>query len=191
MPNQPVIFLPNNYYHVYNRGANKENIFFSADNYSYCQKLIEKNVEKMDVTLVAYCLMPNHYHFLIRQDGQIPVSKFVQNLFDSYVQAVNKQQHRQGTLFGGKFKRKHVDKEEYLIYLCRYIHRNPVEAGLVSKPEEWDYSNYSEWIDLRDGDLVDEQFIKEYFDIPQLYSEFVGEDIDGNVEDALSEYYFD
>ncbi|MBI1806820.1 MAG: hypothetical protein HYR76_07210 [Ignavibacteria bacterium] len=91
----------------------------------------------------------------------------------SYSKAFNKRYGRTGTLFEGPFKSVHVDKEQYLVHCCRYIHRNPLVAGLVEKLEEWKYSNYLEWIGCRDDVLIDREFVKEYFATPDEYKKFV------------------
>jgi putative transposase len=173
MPRRKNQFTAGHYYHIYNRGIGRDKIFFNEGNYEYCLRLIKKYLTEHQLSIIAYCLMPNHYHFLIRQNGEPPLSRFVGLVFNAYVQAVNGQQERQGTLFEERFKDVHVDKEEYLIHLCRYIHANPVKAGLVNKPEEWPYSNYPEWIKARPGTLVDHAFIDWYFPQRNQYTEFV------------------
>jgi putative transposase len=119
--------------------------------------------------------MPNHYHFLLRQEADLPLSKFINVLFNAYVQALNRQQCRRGTLFEGRFKHVWVDREEYLVHLCRYIHLNPLKAGLVSRLEDWPYSSYLDWIDQRSGSLKDNQFIQERFPTPESYQCFVAD----------------
>jgi putative transposase len=177
------IFTQEQYYHIYNRGAGKAKIFFNDGNYQYLLRLVKKYYQKHDVTIIAYCLMPNHFHFVLRQETDKPLSKFMQVVFNAYVQALNVQQGRIGTLFEGRFKHKCVDKMEYLVILCRYIHRNPVEGGLVAKPEDWLYSNYREWIGLRDGVLVDRDFVKDHFSNAEEYVRFVND-----VEDEKKSY---
>ena len=136
--------------------------------------------------------MPNHYHFLLRQEADEPLSKFIGVLFSAYAQAVNIQQGRSGTLFEGRFRHKCVDKWEYLVTLCRYIHRNPVMTKLVSKPEDWLYSNYREWIGLRNGELVDRIFVQDHFPNPDEYSAFVNDVEDEKKSYAkISKYMFD
>jgi hypothetical protein len=125
------------------------------------------------VSIIAYCLMPNHYHFLLRPDGETTISQFTGTLFNAYAQALNKQTGRTGALFEGRFKDVHVDREPYLLHLCRYIHANPVKAGLVTSPEEWPYSNYPEWIGERPGTLVDQDFVDAFFPNRPDYREFV------------------
>jgi putative transposase len=123
--------------------------------------------------------MPNHYHLLVRQDKEIPTYRFVNSVFNAYVQAVNRQQNRKGPLFEGKYRYVHVDKEEYLIHLCRYIHLNPVQAKLVKNPEDWPYSNFREWAGLRNGKLYVDGFLSDYFDSPMSYSSFCTEFVEG------------
>jgi REP element-mobilizing transposase RayT len=136
---------------------------------------MKKYFRRYQIAIIAYCLMPNHYHFLLRQDGEVALSRVVGWLFNAYVLAVNNQQGRSGTLFEGRFRDVQVDKEGYLIHLCRYIHANPVKAGLVADPGEWPYSNYLEWVRERPGSLVDQEFVETYFPTSQgsAYREFV------------------
>ena len=131
-----VKFLKNNYYHIYNRGCNKENIFIDDENYIYLLRKIIKYKDEFNISVIPYCLMPNYYHFLFRQDSGILISKFIQRLFNGYTKAINKKYGRNGTLFEGKYHSIEVDNENYLIHLCRYIHRNPFEANLVKNLED-------------------------------------------------------
>ena len=97
----------------------------------------------------------------------------IQLIFNSYSKAFNTMYERSGTLFEERFKAIEVDSDEYAIHLCRYVHRNPLEAKLVDNLEAWDYSNYPEWIGKRSGGLVDKQFIKTHFKNGDAYKDFV------------------
>jgi REP element-mobilizing transposase RayT len=167
------IFAAGQYYHIYNRGAGRGLIFFNKSNYEYLLRLVGQYDQKCGVTILAYCLMPNHYHFLLRQETDQALSRFINLLFSTYVQALNIQQERTGTLFEGRFRCIRVDNWEYLMCLCRYIHLNPVKARLVANPEDWPYSNYLEWVELRNGSLLDKSFVQDHFQTPQEYREFV------------------
>jgi putative transposase len=192
MPYRGDIFTQGQYYHIYNRGAGKGKIFFNNGIYQYLLRLVKEYYQKHGAMIIAYCLMPNHYHFLLRQESDAPLSKFMQVLFNSYVQALNLQQRRTGTLFEGHFKHKCVDKWEYLIVLCRYIHRNPVRAGLVKKPDDWAYSNFREWIGLRDSALVDKAFVHDHFSSPEEYVNFVNDGADEKKSyEKIAKYMFD
>ncbi|MBU0513063.1 MAG: transposase [Chloroflexi bacterium] len=173
MARRKVIFLPGHYYHVYNRGANRAPIFRSDDNYTFLLRRVKTCRTNFSITVIAYCLMLNHYHFLLRQDGEQSISDFMQAVFNSYTKAFNKAFDRSGTLFEGPFQAIHVNEDAYLIHLCRYIHRNPVDVGLVSHPGEWPFSNYPEWVGKRDGTLVDRGFVREHFPCPEEYARFV------------------
>lgn len=117
--------------------------------------------------------MPNHYHFLVRQEGDRPAGLLPQRVFNSYSKAYNKRYHHSGALFEGPYRVKPVTGSAHLIHLRRYIHANPVRDGFVTDPADWPYSNDAEWIGLRDGTMVDRQFISENFSDPPEYASFV------------------
>jgi putative transposase len=91
----------------------------------------------------------------------------------SYTKAINKRFGRVGSLFQGQFQGKPIQKYEHLLNLCIYIHANPVKDGLVALPEDWEYSNYLEWMNLRPGRLVNQEFIQEHFGTPAEYADLV------------------
>jgi putative transposase len=93
----------------------------------------------------------------------------------SYTKAINKRFSRVGALFQGQFQGKPVSTYSHLLNLCVYIHANPVKDGLVALPEDWEFSNYLEWMGLRDGRLVNREFIREKFGTPEEYRELVME----------------
>jgi len=175
MSRRKVIFVQGGYYHLYNRGADRQLIFRSDENYRFLLKRVKNYADEWLVSVIAYCLMPNHYHFVLRQDGDSPLSNFAQAVFNSYTKAFNKMYDRSGTLFEGPFQAIAVTEEVYLTHLCRYVHRNPLEAHLVVNPNDWPYSNYSEWIDQREGTLVDREFVRDRFATPEAYIKFVME----------------
>ncbi len=160
------------YYHIFNRGVNKNKIFFCPENYEYLLKRIKRTYKKHKITMIAFCLMPNHYHFLLRQDSGKSISDWLKMLFSGYVQAVNIQQNRTGNLFGGKPKKRLIDKEEYLQHLIYYIHFNPVKAGLVSATDKWKFSNYLECIGKRANFPFDELLINDLFGSKKEYMIF-------------------
>ncbi len=166
-------YLPGHYYHIYNRGADRVSIFREADNYIFVLRKMKKYCRELNLSPIAYCLMPNHYHFLIRQDSEQAAGLFPQRVFNSYTKAFNKRFKRTGTLFEGPYQVVHITEESHLLHLCRYIHANPVKDGLVKKLEDWPFSNYLEWIGLRPGTLVDREFVCDHFQTPELYKVFV------------------
>ena len=183
------MYLAGHYYHIYNRGCNREDIFANTGNYAFLLRRAKSYLTDYALSVIAYCLMPNHYHFLLRPDEDGTLSRFIQRLFNSYTQAFNRQQGRSGTLFEGRAKSVLVDTEEYALHLCRYIHLNPVKAGLVVHPEEWIYSNYLEWTERRRGILVDRTFVQDRFPTADEYEAFVMSELDPALEERLKSYY--
>lgn len=193
MPLRTTEFAQGEYYHLYNRGAGRQPIFKDAGNYAFVLRRIKEYTRELEIAVIAYCLMPNHYHLLVRQDGEEPAGRLVQLVFNSYTKAYNKHYERTGTLFEGRYKSIHVDRDEYLLYLCRYIHANPVKAQIVTRPEEWHYSNYPEWIGIRKGTLVDQDFVREFYPDPDAYAQFVYDYLAGydGLPDGIDRYLAD
>jgi putative transposase len=164
------ILSPDTTYHVYNRANGNENLFLSTENYRY---FLEKYVFYISPTAdtFCYCLMPNHFHFLIRVKDEEAlewhfaaltgfetlsglsaravesklnnyISRRFSNLFNGYTQTFNKMHGRKGSLFIRPFKRIEVTEEIYLRKLVHYIHYNPVKATLCETPAAWPYSSY-------------------------------------------------
>jgi REP element-mobilizing transposase RayT len=179
------------YYHVYNRGVNRQPIFAREENYHFLLRRIKQYLSSYPIYIVAYVLMPNHYHLLIEVDGDDALSPFCQRLFNSYSQAFNRQQNRSGTLFEGRAKSILVDNSSYVYALTRYIHLNPVVAGLSKSPGDWHFSNYLDWVGVRNDDLFNPKFRDMFFSSPEEYKEFVVADIPQAIERKLAKYYFD
>jgi putative transposase len=163
------------YYHIYNRGARQLTIFREQTNYLFAISKIKKYSQSQGICVIAYCLMPTHYHILARQDGEKPAGNLPQWVFNSYSKAYNRMYSHSGTLFEGRFRAKAIQTASHLLHLCRYIHGNPVKGGLVSEPCDWPYSNYREWIGERPEMLIDRNFIKEQFSDSDGYKKFLAE----------------
>jgi len=148
--------LPGQYYHIYNRGNNRENIFVSEENYRYFLKLYAAHIESVADTY-AYCLLKNHFHVLVRikeeQNLTGPLredlsgsprtpNQAFSNLFNAYAKAFNKVYQRTGALFQRPFGRIPVNSDMYLRRLVTYIHQNPQKHGFVTDFRDWPYSSY-------------------------------------------------
>ena len=159
-----ISWQPGHYYHIYNRGARQLSIFREEDNYLLVLRLIKKYLHELNLSLIVYVLMPNHYHFLVQQLGKSAAGLLPQRVFNSYSKAYNKRYAHSGTLFEGRYKAKHVNSDPYLRHLCRYIHANPVKDGLVKHLEEWPYSNNLEGlVTLGDRHLEGACHLRGYF----------------------------
>jgi len=168
----------NKHYHIYNRANGNEKIFLNDDNYLFFLSKYKKHIDPICDTF-SYCLMPNHFHLLIRfkddflieqlmnfnnkNDVSTFLSKQFSNFFSSYTQAFNKQQNRKGSLFMKPFKRKEIKDEVYLKKLIHYIHLNPVGAGLCSKPNLWKYSSFNAIVSDKRTNILKSDVIN-YFD---------------------------
>jgi len=167
------IYTPDEYYHIYNRGVNRQAIFFVDHNWTFLLRRLRKHFLPDLVEIIAYCLMPNHYHLMVLVKSDDFSHKVMQPFGTSYTKAINKEQGRVGALFQGRFKGKHIAKDNYLLHLSRYIHRNPVEAGLVSKLMDWEFSSYRDYIGQRTGTLPKPSIILEQFTSVEDYAAFV------------------
>lgn len=141
----------NRFYHLYNRGNNKENLFREDRNYHFFLGKWEKYLEKY-VDTWAYCLMPNHFHFLIKVKNTsffpegTEVNKLLEGqfkrLFSSYTLSFNKVYDRTGSLFQKRFKRVSVNSQRYLLTLIHYIHHNPIHHKFSGDYTDWPFSSY-------------------------------------------------
>jgi len=118
MPKRIISFTRGSYYHVFNRGINRNKIFINESDYLRALGLIGYYVRKYNISIIAYCLMPNHYHFLLRQDREEGLPLMVRDAFNAYAQYFNRRMERQGSLFEGRFKAIWIEDESYLLHLC-------------------------------------------------------------------------
>ena len=136
-------FLEETYFfHIFNRGNNKQPIFLEDDNYRYFLKLTERHILPV-ADIYCYCLLKNHFHFLVRikEKNENPSQAF-SNLFNAYSKAFNKKYNRTGSLFQRPFKRKRISEEKYLRQLVLYIHLNPENHGITADFENYRYSSF-------------------------------------------------
>ena len=171
-------FEVGNYYHILNRGNLKQNIFFERENYLFFLRRLRKAVLKFGSEIVCYCLLPNHFHLLMKETSLYSISKVMHSVQTAYAKAINKRYERSGHLYQGSYKHIHINMEDYLLYLSRYIHRNPIEATLVNKAEEWEFSSFRDFIGLRHGSLPNYEVILSHFENGYEYQKYVLEDND-------------
>ena len=180
-------------YHIYNRGNNKQKIFFVVDNYYFFLRKVQKELSSY-ASILAYCLMPNHFHLMVyvkpiptglttlsRQTSNSliihPLVRKIGTLLSSYTRAINIQENRTGSLFQQKTKSKCLNCEEssflQVLTCLHYIHQNPLRARLVNKLEDWQYSSFNEYADKDNSGLCDKNFVFQVLniDLNKFYNE--------------------
>ncbi|MFO7447731.1 MAG: transposase [Ignavibacteriaceae bacterium] len=174
---KPRKFFKHTFHHLYNRGANKENIFFERKNYLFFLERLRHYKDKYSIELLAYCLMPNHFHIFTHQlTEEGVISDFISSLINSYSKSINKEYKRSGTLFQGKIKSQQIEDVAYFKWVIKYILENLVKAGMVKEIGDWEFSNAKDILGLRQGTLTDVRNIIKYFDDESQIRNFLTDD---------------
>ena len=176
------IEYPGAIYHITSRGNARERIYLKDEDYNRFLDCLCLVVKRFNWILHAYCLMSNHYHLLIEtHEGNL--SRGMRQLNGTYTQQFNRRHNRVGHILQGRYKAILVDKDNYLLALCRYIVLNPVKAGMVKGPREWQWSSYKETAGYGKGiscltkDWILLQFGRERGKAEMRYREFMREGI--------------
>jgi putative transposase len=166
-------FKPDAIFHIYNHAIDDYDLFYDDEDYDYFLSIFRKNIKKVPASVYAYCLMPNHYHFLIRQDSDIEIFRLFNYSFISYAKHFNHKYSRSGPIFSSPLQHIKVEDRSYLLQLCKYIHLNPVRMELVDKPENWIYSNYNDLFSGHDKTLSIENIFKKLTINPIWYTSYI------------------
>ena len=205
-------FAPNNYYHIYNRGTDKREIFLNNSDYLrfiallyICNNIKPVHIqwftqerpldeifniqrENILIDIGAYCLMPNHFHLLVKEKEENGISNFMRKLSTAYAMYFNKKYERSGNLFQGRFKSELIDKNEYLKYLFSYIHLNPIkliepnwkETGIKDEGRaikflnNYQWSSYVFYIGGKQKDpILDKNKFPDYFENIKEFKTFI------------------
>ncbi|MDD2491542.1 MAG: transposase [Lutispora sp.] len=145
MPRRPRILSSTGIYHVMMRGINKGDLFADDRDREKFLEIIEVTSSLGEYDIYAYCLMTNHIHLLIKETGD-PIDRTMKRIGVSYSQHFNKRYERVGHVFQDRFRSETVENERYLLGCIRYIHNNPVKAGIIKQPEYYGWSSYSDYI---------------------------------------------
>lgn len=195
MPSKYIIkaFVAGGVYHVYNRGVDKRDIFIDEEDYNFFKFLIKSYILPLDeqkintetrmqkaafhgrIEILAYALMPNHYHLLIKQTNDRDITDFMTALMTSYVSYFNKKFERTGPLFQGRYKAILVENDDYLLHLSRYIHLNPVstrpdlveQGPALSAVLRQGQTSYADYLNYGSGSIqkwVNPKVVLDYFD---------------------------
>lgn len=129
------------FYHVLNRGNGKSQVFFDEDDYASFERLIEESVERFGIRILGYCLMPNHFHFIVWPENDEDVPRWMQWLMTSHVARHRKKYDTVGHIWQGRYKAFPIQGDEHLLRVMRYVERNALSSRLVKKAEEWKWSS--------------------------------------------------
>ncbi|NQW30180.1 MAG: transposase [Ignavibacteria bacterium] len=146
MPRRKIQFYSGGLYHVLNRGAFKHRVF---EKDKYCReflRLLKTYSERFQISIVAYCIMPNHFHLVVRQEGPHSVSIFMRCVSHRFAMYYNLMQKKTGVVFEDRFKCISVSDDSYMYTLISYVHLNPVKARLCKHPKDWLYSNFNAFV---------------------------------------------
>ena len=166
------VFEAGQYYHVYNRGNNSENIFIEERNYNYFLEKVKKYILPI-ADIYAYCLLKNHFHIVLRIKDKIDLpEKFKEkihlpfsNLFNSYSKSINKAYNRTGSLFQEHLQRNRIENEEYLKQLILYVHSNPVKHQFSKDFQSYRHSSYRSFLSDKSSSIDREFIIKLFNDL--------------------------
>ena len=166
------ITAPNLFFHVLNRGNNRQTIFKAKDDFIYFLQLLKRYKKELKFRLYHFCLMPNHVHFVLEPTIEGSLSKILLKLTLAYTRYFNKKYHGVGHVWQGRFKSSLIEKEDYFIWCGLYVELNPVRAKIVGKPEDWPWSSYRFYAfgekDNLIGELIDFDPYYLYFDKDQF-----------------------
>lgn len=172
-------------YHIILKGIDDQDIFYEDQDRRVFLKKLELTKTEYDNQIYAYCLMDNHVHMVIKIEKEF-LSKAIQTLMIRYVQYFNKKYKRIGTLVQSRFKSKNVENQRYFLEVCRYVHRNPENAG-VAKTEDYKWSSYQEY--LGKSKIIDKNILLHYLnnDINEFIKYTAKNDVYENLNE-LAEY---
>lgn len=190
-------FVKNNIYHLYNRGVAKQGIFRSQhdyqrllDTFAYyldseskqkismisktkLRKILANPPKKPLVSILSYCLMPNHFHLITKQLQNKGISLFMRDSLNSYSRYFNTKYNRVGPIFQGRFKTVCVEDDEQLMHLSRYIHINPYVANLVNNPKNYSWSSLESYLSRNESRICHYTEVLELFDSVEEYQDFI------------------
>jgi putative transposase len=185
------IEFPGAVYHGMNRGLNQKNIFLSKKDYDLFLTTLQEACSLFQVTVYAYCLMPNHYHLLVCTPSA-NLSRFMRHLNGVYTQRFNREHNRDGPLFRGRFKSVLVQEDSYLIEVVRYIHKNPLKAKMVDRLSQFQWSSHPYYTSNKSPiSGLDTSFLLRYFSrnrkrAVEEYKRFMAQPVDEELEKFYS-----
>lgn len=203
-----VVFRNEEIYHVFNRGLDRRDVFTDKSDFERATRLIKfyrhleiparfskvyqlptkirdgilESLYRSDqlVQIISYCLMPNHFHFLLKQNTEKGISTLIANFTNAYTRYFNTKYERSGPLLGGTFKAVHIESEEQLLHVVRYIHLNPVVSCVIqdNRLKDYPWSSHQEYLSLSTSGIAQKDFVLQMFKSVEDYQSFVADQIE-------------
>lgn len=151
-------------YHIIFRGIGRQNIFEELTDYEKLKEILKKVKDEMKYEIYAYCFMTNHVHLFIKENNIGEISKIMSKILSNYATWFNIKYLRSGALFSNRYKSEPVNDERYYLGLIRYIHQNPIKAGITNKIHNYPHSSYHDYVHEENG-ITDTNFLLEMLDI--------------------------
>jgi putative transposase len=190
-------FSTDSFYHIINRGIANQKLFNDASDYQrfivtlnfYIEKnppqklslttkeelnkILLSSPKKPLVEIISYCLMPNHFHLLLKQLEENGITNFMKNLQNSYTRYYNSKNKRIGTMYQGTFKAVTIENDEQLLHVSRYIHLNPFASKITNHHHQYPWSSYKIYLDNRTGRICSPKLILEMIGSPSKFQKFI------------------
>ena len=187
MARPPRIEFEGAFYHITSRGNEKKRIFYTETDYKQFKKYVKDAELKYGAIFHCYVLMPNHYHLLV-ETPKANLNRIMHYINGSYTTYINIKRKHIGHLLQGRYKSIIVDRDNYLYELSRYIHLNPVRAGLVNRPEEYEYSSYRAYVSYVTDEIVTTEFLEDMTS-KKAYQVYVDSAIGKETESPMTDIY--
>jgi len=177
MPRTARGLVDNEIYHVLNRGNAKQVVFDCDTDYVQFVKLLRHAKIRYPISILGYCLMPNHFHLIVQPTRGELLSQFMQWLLTSHVRRHHQRKGTSGHVWQGRYKSLRIQDDEQLLMVMRYVERNPLRAGLVEHAADWAWSSHQETLGVQSRSLLDKLPIE----LPAAWSQYVDTPFDSEI----------
>ncbi len=174
MPRTARCLVGNEVYHVLNRGNGRQTVFAADPDYAEFLRLLRHAKDEYPVALFGYCVMPNHFHLVVRPESGDALSRFMQWLLTTHVRRHHRRRKTSGHVWQGRYKSFLIQEDAHLLMVMRYVERNPVRAELAESAKDWLWSSHCETLGIRGGGLLDDLPIE----LPDAWESYVDEPLD-------------
>lgn len=182
--------LNSNIFHIMSQGINKEYIFEKDQDKRKYMKILSENYNKFNVEIIAYCIMGNHVHLLIKSDKIENMSDFMHQINMQYAVYYNKNRNHVGYVFRSRYKSEGINTEKYLINCIHYIHNNPIKAHTCNEKSEYLYSSYNS--NIKENQIIDKKWKELYYNREDENISFIAteEEIEQDIKETIEHFLY-